>query len=375
MLNLKMVIYLRQSILPISRTIKTNFTLIRGMSTDLKIDSVKSLLYKEYGDPAAVLHITTQTINQPKNNEVSVKWLLAPVNPADINTIQGKYPSKPSLPATPGNEGVGEVIAVGPNVKDLTVGDRIIPNDANLGTWRTHATYNSGELMKVPKDVGTIEASMLNVNPCTAYRMLKDFVSLKAGDTVIQNGGNSAVGLMVIQLCKIWNYKSVSVIRDRPNLEELKNYLTSLGADEILTESDIRNTQIFKSKKLTSPKLALNCVCGQNALDVMRHLAPGGVMVTYGGMSREPVTVPTSALIFKDISLKGFWMTAWTKNNKSSKERLDMFSEIGKLFQEKKLKAPPHKLVPFCQFQEAVVNALNVDGRTGVKYILDMTKL
>lgn len=63
---------------------------------------------------------------------------------------------------------------------------------------------------------------MLNVNPCTAYRMLKDFVELKPGDTIIQNGGNSAVGQMVIQLCKEWNYKSVSVVRDRPNIQELK---------------------------------------------------------------------------------------------------------------------------------------------------------
>lgn len=72
-----------------------------------------------------------------------------------------------------------------------------------------------------------------------------------------------------------------------------------MGADEILTEADIRKTQIFKSKKLPAPKLALNCICGQNALEVLRHLAHGGIMVTYGGMSREPMTVPTSALIFK----------------------------------------------------------------------------
>lgn len=52
--------------------------------------------------------------------------------------------------------------------------------------------------------------------------MLKDFVPLKPGDTVIQNGGNSAVGQLVIQLCKIWNYKSVSVVRDRPDIQELK---------------------------------------------------------------------------------------------------------------------------------------------------------
>ncbi|XP_071870943.1 enoyl-[acyl-carrier-protein] reductase, mitochondrial [Bombus fervidus] len=370
-----MVIYMRSLVSPLSRSIVTNFMSFRKMTANVKTDSVKSLFYKEYGEPVDVLHVTTQSINQPENNQVSVKWLLAPVNPADINTIQGKYPSKPPLPAIPGNEGVGEIIAIGSNVKYLNVGDRVIPNGTHLGTWRTHANYTVEELLKVPKEVGVVEASMLNVNPCTAYRMLKDFVELKPGDTVIQNGGNSAVGQMIIQLCKIWNYKSVSVIRDRPNIEELKNYLTSLGADEILTEDEIRKTQIFKSKKLPSPKLALNCICGQNALEVLRHLAHGGIMVTYGGMSREPLTVPTSALIFKDITLKGFWMTAWTKLNMNSKEREKMFSELGALFKDKKLKAPPHKLVPFCQYQEAVINALHTDGRTGVKYILDMTKL
>lgn len=63
---------------------------------------------------------------------------------------------------------------------------------------------------------------MLNVNPCTAYRMLKDYVQLKENDTIIQNGGNSAVGQLVIQLCKIWNLKSVNVIRDRSDASELK---------------------------------------------------------------------------------------------------------------------------------------------------------
>lgn len=52
--------------------------------------------------------------------------------------------------------------------------------------------------------------------------MLKDFVPLNPGDTVIQNGANSAVGQLVIQLCKVWNYRSVNVIRDRPNVQELK---------------------------------------------------------------------------------------------------------------------------------------------------------
>lgn len=336
--------------------------------------TVKSLSYNEYGEPINVLHITKATMNKPNENQVAVKWLLAPVNPADINTIQGKYPSKPSLPAIPGNEGVGEIVEIGSQVTNLCVGDRVVPNGSNLGTWRTHAIYKPEDLLKISKEVGLVEASMINVNPCTAYRMLKDFVCLKPGDTVIQNGGNSAVGLMVIQLCKIWNYRSVNVIRERPNLQELKNQLMVMGADEVLTESEIRKTQLFKSKTLPEPKLALNCISGKSATEIMRHLVKGGFMVTYGGMSREPVTVPPSALIFKNITLKGFWMTAWTKANMESKERLNMFDELTTFMKDKKLRAPPHKLVPFCQYQEAIENALNTTGKAGMKYILDMTK-
>ncbi|KAL0129716.1 hypothetical protein PUN28_001761 [Cardiocondyla obscurior] len=360
--------------LSISRSIKYNFSNIRQMSATMNTDCVKSLLYKEYGDPVEVLQITTQAIEQPADDQVSVKWLLSPVNPSDINTIQGKYPSRPSLPAVPGNEGVGEIVAVGSNVQNLHVGDKVVPNGPNFGIWRTQANYNFKDVMKLPNDVDLVVASMINVNPCSAYRMLKDFISLKSGDTVIQNGGNSAVGQQVIQLCKIWNYKSINIVRDRPNIKELKNQLTTLGATEVLTEEEVRNTQLFKSKKLPAPKLALNCIGGQSAHEVMRHLDHSGTMVTYGGMSREPLTVPIAALIFKNISVKGFWMTAWTKANMESQERMDMFQNLAGFFRDKKLQPPPYKLVPFSEYQEAITKALSFDGRTGIKYILDLTK-
>ncbi|KYQ55706.1 putative trans-2-enoyl-CoA reductase, mitochondrial, partial [Trachymyrmex zeteki] len=374
--------FVGQLTLSISRSIRSNLTNVRKMSAAINTDCVKSLLYKEYGDPVKVLQVTTQTIEQPLGEQVSVKWLLSPVNPADINTIQGKYPSRPPLPAVAGNEGVGEIVAIGSDVQGLRIGDRVVPNGPNFGIWRTQANYNSKDVMKIPNDVDLVVASMMNVNPCTAYRMLKDFVPLKPGDTVIQNGGNSAVGQLIIQLCKIWNYKSVSVVRDRPNIQELKNQLTSLGADEVLTEEEVRNTQLFKNKKLPVPKLALNCIGGQNATEIVRHLAYGGIMVTYGGMSREPLTVPISALIFKlmqfilfqDISFKGFWMTTWTKTNMDSQERLDMFKNLAGFFRDKKLQPPPYKLVPFREYQEAIAKALSFDGRTGVKYILDLTE-
>jgi len=80
----------------------------------------------------------------------------------------------------------------------------------------------------------------MTVNPCTAYRMLRDFVNLSKGSTVIQNGANSAAGQSVIQLCRAWGITTVNVVRNRDNIDELKDFLTNLGASYVLTEEELR---------------------------------------------------------------------------------------------------------------------------------------
>ncbi|XP_050298766.1 enoyl-[acyl-carrier-protein] reductase, mitochondrial isoform X2 [Anthonomus grandis grandis] len=324
----------------------------------------------EYGDPLKVIQLTETELPDPKPDEVLVKLLAAPVNPADINTIQGKYPSKPELPAVPGNEGVGKVIKVGSNVIEFAEGDHVIPLNPNLGTWRTHVLLPKDTLLQVPKKLGLVEAATLTVNPCTAYRMLKDFADLKPGDTVIQNGANSACGQNVIQICRAWGLRTVNIVRDRPNIQELKSYLAKLGATYVLTEEELRTTQIFKNELLDKPKLALNCVGGKNALECLRYLKNSSSMVTYGGMSRDPLTVPTSALIFKDLQFRGFWMTRWSKENSTSIDRFEMFSELISMMTSNELKGPAYEMVDFKDFKRALLNTLTIRGMIGKKFIL-----
>lgn len=346
----------------------TGFSLIKRFSSSL--NEASQLSYSEFGEPIKVVHKECVKVPTADNNNVLVKMIAAPINPADINTIQGKYPVKPTFPAVPGNEGLGEIVSVGNEVSDLKIGDRIIPVVNNLGTWRTHAVFNANHVLKVPNDLGVVEASTLTVNPCTAYRMLKDFEHLEPGDTVIQNGANSACGQNVIQLCKAWSIKTVNIVRPRENLKELITFLKELGATEVLTEEQLRTTELFKSKKLNYPKLALNCVGGRNALEVLRHIKSGGTMVTYGGMSREPVTIPTSTLIFKDIKVKGFWMTRWNLENAKSQERTEMFNDLINLMLNGSLKGPSFQMVPFENYKDALINTMTVKGMVGKKYIL-----
>uniref|UniRef100_A0A182XGS9 Enoyl-[acyl-carrier-protein] reductase, mitochondrial n=1 Tax=Anopheles quadriannulatus TaxID=34691 RepID=A0A182XGS9_ANOQN len=339
---------------------------VRHMSVMAKV-----LRYGEFGEPAKVLQLQEESVPDPKQGEVLIKTLGAPINPADINTIQGKYPVKPTFPAVGGNECVGEVVVIGGDGSgnSLKVGDRVVPFATGLGTWRSHAIYAANQLMKVPASVGVPEAATITVNPCTGYRMLKDFVALKPGDTVIQNGANSACGQAIIQLCRAWNVECVGVVRDRPEFAQLKDHLKGLGAAEILTEEELRTTKLFKDGIFRRPRLALNCVGGKSALELARQLDQAGVMVTYGGMSREPVTVPTASLIFKDLRFVGFWMTRWTKEHAASPLRSEMFNELFGLIDRGALKAPAHEMIPFEEYSAAVTNALNIQGFVGKKYI------
>lgn len=257
-------------------------------------------------------------------------------------------------------------------MKNVSVGDRVIPFQTGLGTWQTHAIWPGDKLYKVPRNVEHIDAATITVNPSTAYRMLKDFVKLNKGDTIIQNGGNSGVGQAVIQLCKLWGINSVNVIRNRPNVDELKNALKLSGATEVLTEEEVRTTTLFKSGALPAPRIAFNCVGGKSALNIMRHLEAKGILVTYGAMSREALTIPNSALIFKDIAFRGFWMTRWS-TERSAEERHQMYTELFKYMACEELQPPIHRFIPLAEYTETLTKLADVNGMTGSKFLFNFT--
>src|SRR5437588_13011871 len=95
----------------------------------------KVVVYERHGNPAEVLQVKTEPWPNPAADEVVVAMRAAPVNPADINAIEGKYPARREVPATPGFEGAGVVIEMGESVSTITKGTLVIlPH--NLGTWR-----------------------------------------------------------------------------------------------------------------------------------------------------------------------------------------------------------------------------------------------
>ncbi|KAL0369727.1 UNVERIFIED_CONTAM: Enoyl-[acyl-carrier-protein] reductase, mitochondrial [Sesamum angustifolium] len=255
----------------------------------------------------------------------------------------------------------GEVHSVGPAVKGLGPGDWVIPSPPSSGTWQTYVVKEQSVWHRIDKSTPMEYAATITVNPLTALRMLEDFVDLKSGDAVVQNGATSIVGQCIVQLARVRGLHSINIIRDRAGSNEVKQKLKELGADEVFTESqlDVKNVKSLLAD-IPEPALGFNCVGGNAASLVLKFLKHGGTMVTYGGMSKKPITVSTSSFIFKDLSLRGFWLQKWMTSEKA-KECRDMIEYLLSLTRCGDLKYDM-ELCPFDQFPTALDKALGKLG-------------
>ncbi len=323
------------------------------------------LRFHQTGHPVDVLKLETWDPPQPQRHEVLVRLLYAPINPADLNFIEGRYGKLPQLPATPGNEGCGRVDAVGEEVNSLAVGDLVAPLDY-LGCWSQHVIAAESHFAKLPTELDPIQGSMLRINPGTAWRMLHEFDTLKEGDFIAQNAANSGVGQAVIQVAKSLGIRTINFVR-RP---ELIAELTALGATAVFLDNDAghRTAQAFLDKQPL--KLALNAVGGESALRLMELLSQSGTLVTYGAMSRQSLKVPNKYLIFKDLQIRGFWLSKWI-GKASHTEIQDTLRPLANMMGSGKLTLKVDKVYPLEDFAEALRHA-QTEGRAGkVLFSLD----
>lgn len=263
--------------------------------------------FSAFGAPEEVLHVCTEEMRPPAAGEICVRMLAAPINPADINYIQGVYGEVPELPAhRVGLEGCGIVHESA--ASGFEPGDMVILLDT-VGAWSRFLTAPAAAFLRLEAHIDPMQAAMLKVNPLTALRVLEDYTPLQTGDWLVLNAANSGVGQCLIQLAHARGLHTICVVRQAAARREA---LQELGADLVVDEEEPDMVRaVLATPGVQRPLLASNCVGGESALRLMDMLAPGGTMVTFGSMSRKSIKVPNSWLIFKNISLRGLWCTRW----------------------------------------------------------------
>jgi NADPH:quinone reductase-like Zn-dependent oxidoreductase len=257
-----------------------------------------------YGNPIEGLkYVDLPEPNAPGPNQVLIEVEFSPLNQSDLLLARGIYGTRPALPTVIGNEGVGRVLKVGTGVMSVKVGDRVVAPLSSF-TWRERMVISANGLFALAGGADPQQLSMLAINPPTAALLLSEFVNLKPLQWVVQNSANSGVGRWVIAFAKARGLKTVNIVR-RP---ELVAELKAIGADVVVVDSPDVSKEIKQAVGQAELRLGLDGVSGPASGVIASTLSPQGTLVSYAAMSAGPMSISPLDVIFKPLTVRGFWL-------------------------------------------------------------------
>jgi len=186
----------------------------------------QAVQYVEFGGPEA---LTLREVNSPAPGpgEVTVRIEAAGINPIDAKVLSGLRPTGPvTAPRRIGEDGAGVVVAVGPDVEGVGVGQDVIVFGVT-GTYATELTLPLEHVQPRPPQVTARQGAALGVPAGTAYQTLRS-LNVGAGDTLLVHGGSGAVGQAVVQLATLWGAAVVATASPRRH-----DRLRDLGATPV----------------------------------------------------------------------------------------------------------------------------------------------
>ena len=318
---------------------------------------MQAIQIETFGNPAEVMKLVDiPDVGATGEGEVVIALEASPINMSDLLMISGRSGYRPKLPSVMGTEGVGRVIAVGGGVKHLKQGDRtLVPYPAPA--WAERIKADASRLRPLPSgDVNQL--AMLGINPPTAYLVLTDFVILPSGSWVIQNSANSAVGRALIPIAKSLGLKTVNVVRREDVVAELK----AIGGDVVLVDGPDLGKRVAAETGKAPIALAVDGVGDTSTANLLGCLTEKGVHVFYSTISGKPSVVPAAQLIFRDISMRGFWLANWFRDAKPD-EITEMYDRLAPLVASGEISAPIAGTYRFAEIAEAVAVASKNRGK------------
>ena len=264
--------------------------------------TMRALMHNEFGDPSQVLTIENIPVAGPGPGEVRVQTRLSPIHNHDLWTIRGTYGFKPELPARTGSEAVGVIDAVGEGVTGLEVGQRVATG-GTFGVWAEYFIAQAAALIPVSDAISDEVAAQLISMPFSAISLL-DSLHLNKGDWLVQNAANGTVGRLVAQLAAARGINVVGLVRRGAGLGELAEQ----GINNIVaTDTDGWAEQVRAITGDAPIVAGVDSVGGSASGDVLSLLAENGTLVVFGAMQSPLMEISSGAIIFKQVTVRGFW--------------------------------------------------------------------
>jgi NADPH:quinone reductase len=263
---------------------------------------VKAIQVQKLGGPE-VLELTDLPVPEPKAGQVRLRVQAVGLNFADILNVNGEYLTRARTPFVPGMEMAGVIDALGEGVTGLEVGQLVAA--LGPGAFAEYAVVHAAAVFPIPANLKAREAAALPVSYYTAYFALRTLGQAKTGETVLIEAGAGALGTATIQLAKEMGLKVITLASSEEKLELTR----SLGADHaFLNTGDYRNL-VLEATGGKGVDIMCSIVGGPGFQDRLTMMASQGRVMVIGNASRESANLTPTALMTKNLSVIGVWLT------------------------------------------------------------------
>src|SRR6266850_6202338 len=208
------------------------------------LSAMKAIQVAQVGGPE-VLTLVDLTVPDPKPNEALVQIKAAGVNFIDVYFREGRYPAP--LPFINGQEAAGIVVAVGPDVTTLRLGDRVAYT-GTLGSYAEYAAVPADRLVKIPDQLDFDQAAAAMLQGMTAHYLSHSTYPIKHGETALVHAAAGGVGALLVQMAKNLGARVIGTAGS----EEKAQLARDDGADEVIiyTREDFET----ETRRLTEGK-------------------------------------------------------------------------------------------------------------------------
>jgi NADPH2:quinone reductase len=265
---------------------------------------MRSVVVREFGAPE-VMHVEESQVPVPGSAQVLVRVRAAGVNPVDAYIRSGVYTLKPPLPYTPGTDGAGDIQAVGADVRDWRVGDRVYLFNDNSGSPRTgtyadHALCSPTQIAKLPDTVTYAQGAALGVPYATACYALFKRANARPGETVLVHGASGGVGIGAVQMALAHGMTVIGTAGSGPGMQAVKD----AGAHVVVNH---REPDYLETIVNTTERRGADVILEMNAhlnLDKdLPLLARGGRLVIVG--SRGRIEIDPRGIMAREAAVLG----------------------------------------------------------------------
>lgn len=274
--------------------------------------TMRALELQAYDGHPESLRVAERPVPQPGPGQILVRIAAAPINPSDLMFVRSLYGFQKPLPAIPGFEGSGTVVAAGKGIMARALFGRPVAcaaADASIsgGTWAEYLVTSARLAVPLSRSVDLEQAAMMLVNPLTAWALV-EIARLGGHRAVLQSAAASALGRMMIRLGRRSSLPVINVVRRREQADELR----AMGGEHILvsTEADFDGELRALARRLGAT-LAFEAVAGDLTRRLLEAMPSGSRMLVYGALSLEPCQVNPGSLIFEGKRVEGFWLSQW----------------------------------------------------------------